>query len=121
MRKLSAKNYNKQMKETEVKQSEPTEQHAQKQIKKGRRYKGRYVLKDGHKVFELDLTTGVIVEATYEVTKNVDFDEVLKGTERKPVRVLVERENCLYMPALNKKNAQKKFKKIFDSVSLVEQ
>lgn len=109
------------MKETEVKQSEPTEQHAQAQVKKGRRYKGRYVLKDGHKVWELDLKTGALVEAQYEVTKNVSYKEVVKGADKKPVRVLIERENCLYMPALNKKNAQKKFKKIFDSISTVEQ
>lgn len=105
------------MKETEIKQSEPTEQVAQKQIKKGRRYKGRYVLKDGHKVWELDLTTGALVEASYEITKNVAYKEVVKGAEKKPVRVLIERENCLYMPALNKKNAEKKFKKIFERVN----
>jgi hypothetical protein len=90
------------------KNSEPVEEVVQ--VKKGRRYKGRYVLKSGHKIWEINLVTNECKEAEYDKDINVDFQT--KNT----VKVLVEKENCIYIPCLNEENARKKFDKIITKV-----
>lgn len=90
------------MKEIELKYQEPTEQVQQTQAKKGLRYKRRAELKGGHKVWQINLITGDITEADYQ-TGAMD---VASGII---VRALIEKENCIYIPALNKKNAKRKF------------
>lgn len=90
------------MKEIEQTQPEPTEQHAQQQIKKGERFKYRVSLKGGHKIWEINIITGKVKEAEYN-DANVDF------TSGKAVKKLIEQEDCVYIPALNKKNAKRKF------------
>lgn len=90
------------MKETQPKHQEPTEQHAQVQAKKHKQYKGRLILKPGHKVWEVNLNTGVIEEAKYEALS-------INLTNKHHVKSLVEKEDCIYIPALNKANAQRKF------------
>lgn len=99
------------MKETQHQAQEPTEQHSQTQAKKQKKFKGRLVLKPGHKVWEVNLLIGTIEEAKYE-SANVVFD---RGKTR-TVKNLVEHEDCIYIPALNKKNAQRKFNDIVNRV-----
>lgn len=92
------------------KTEEPTEQVTQTQAKKGRKYKGRYRIKPGHKIWELSLITGAVVEAEFEKDVNLDY------TKNVAAKILIEKENCIYLPALNKKNAEKKFNRILNSV-----
>jgi len=57
----------------------------------------------GHTMFEVNMTTGEIVPATYESTV-ANFKGGIK-------RKILCKENCLYIPCLNKKNAKKKLAK----------
>lgn len=60
----------------------------------------------GHRVYEFDLSTGVIAEAHVE-SINATFGG---GTKKK----VIQREQCLYAPALNGQNAIRKFAKMYE-------
>lgn len=60
----------------------------------------------GHRVYEFDLSTGVIAEATYE-----SIDATFGGGINKKV---IQREQCLYAPVLNSSNAVRKFAKMYE-------
>lgn len=100
------------MKETQLATAEPTEQVEQAQAKKQKKFKGRLVLKPGHKVFEVNLITGLCIQATYE-SANVVFD---KGKTR-TVKNLIEHDDCIYIAALNAKNAKRHFDNIVNKVT----
>lgn len=91
------------MKEIEQKAQEPTEQVAQAQQKKGTKFKYKVALKSGHSVWEVNLNTGEIKKAVYESSANINFKT--KQSSKK----LIENEDCIYIPALNKVNAKRKF------------
>lgn len=63
--------------------------------------------KPGQKVFEFNLGTGECREATYRQV-NADFRLAMKG-DYSPAKELVTMEGCLYIPALNKGNAESKY------------
>lgn len=58
----------------------------------------------GMKVWECDITTGIIVEAEISIT--LYFDKI--GKQRKNRKVLI-RKNCIYEYAMNGQNATRKF------------
>lgn len=60
--------------------------------------------KKGHKVWEINEETGVVREADYKVDTVVYNFMATKDPER-----LVMNPNCVYIPALNAKNAKKKY------------
>lgn len=94
------------MKEIETKQIVPQEQVFNIGRGKGNKYKQRVPLKPGQRVFELNLITGEVWKAKYKaVAAN------MRGN--KQVEELIENENCIYIPALTKKEA----KKIFDGIT----
>lgn len=64
-------------------------------------------VKPGHKMWELDVNTKEIKEA--EVNRFVIVGK--DGKDKKKARVQIKKD-CLYMPALNLKNAEKRFKKM---------
>jgi hypothetical protein len=59
---------------------------------------GQTLMKAGHKLWELEVETGVIIPATY------DSDLSVTGNKK-----LTIKPGCLYTAALNKKNAFKHF------------
>lgn len=63
----------------------------------------------GHTLFEVNKTTGEITEAEF-VKTDISFHDAANGIKPKNHKVIVK-ENCLYVPALNKKNVIKKLKK----------
>lgn len=63
----------------------------------------RDLLKTGMTLWECNLVTQTIVSAVYE--------EVVASLEGKVHRKLIRDEKCVYIQALNKKNAKKKFEK----------
>ena len=63
-------------------------------------------LRPGHKIWELNLETKELKEA--EITRLVLVGNQLSKKSRGRVDI---KPNCEYMPALNLKNAEKKFKK----------
>lgn len=67
-----------------------------------------HLLSRGHTLFECDTRTGVVSPVVYEETK-AEFKPNMKYTVRKKVN---QKEGCVYIGALNKKNALKKFLKL---------
>lgn len=60
--------------------------------------------KKSHTIFEIDRLTGKAIRAQYKV------DTVILGTNEKGKEKLIINPNCIYIPALNVENAEKKFK-----------
>jgi hypothetical protein len=60
----------------------------------------------GHKLFECNLSTGVVKEAEYEAKRDtINYNQVSFVETKK----LIVHPDCIYIPALNLKNAKKKF------------
>jgi hypothetical protein len=96
------------MKEIQHKDAAATEQVSQTLERKTPRQKARYNLKPGQKTWQINLITGEITEAKVKTTY---FDLNTKGLGKPGdgVTTLVEEPNCIYIPAINKRNARKKF------------
>jgi hypothetical protein len=61
----------------------------------------------GHKLFECNISTGVVKEAEYDKPKDIiGYINSIKFVENKK---LIVHPDCIYIPALNLKNAKKKF------------
>lgn len=77
------------------------------QQQKKLKYQYSSKLKKGHKFFKLNLKTGEVTEAKVE---HFIVSDGKGGTQCKGK--IVREKFCEYMPALNKKNAIKRFKKV---------
>lgn len=95
------------MKELEKHSSEKTEQHAIKPIKKELNFMGSVRLQRGQKLWQMNLETREISLAEYEVIHHLNKE----GGSTKE-RKLIVKENHLYAPAINAKNADKQFFKL---------
>lgn len=106
---LFNKKWNFKMKETKL--IFPQEvKVAQAEAQKKSNYLGSIRPHRGHKCFELNIKTGDVNEASYEQIK-------AKYTTAKSigiVRKIIVKEDCLYISALNKKNAIRKLMKRID-------
>lgn len=92
------------MKETETKSKEPIEviQEQKTELK----LVGRIFPHRGHTLFEFNRATGAMVPATFE-SEDILID--LTGKKQPaPRRRLIVVEHCIYISALNKRNAFKK-------------
>lgn len=91
------------MKETQLNHKDSLKVVEERQIEKKKSLIGHSILRKGHKVFEIDLKTGIIYFA-----KVIETVEIKNG---KPVnkRRVDMKENCYYVNALNVKNAKKVF------------
>lgn len=67
---------------------------------------GSLSLKNGMKIFEINIKEKTIEDVQYE-------DEVYKAFEKTTNRKIIVKENCVYITAINKKNAVRKFKQQF--------
>lgn len=96
------------MKEAEL----PTpriEVQAEKQEQKRLELIGRIKPHQGHVCFEYNIATGEIQEAQF-MEQTVNYAEFVQTrTIQKKIMV---KQGCLYVAALNKTNAEKKFKKM---------
>lgn len=91
------------MKELEPKQQDNKEVHAEAHVPKGTVINPGQ-MHNGHTLWQLELATGIITEVQYD---QVNY-HLLSESVRKKV---VEKEGFKYVPALNAKNADKKFHK----------
>ena len=67
--------------------------------------------KKGQKVWEYNVVTGQTIPATFEpIIETLKHDDLLTG-ERHASKRIIQKIDCLYVVALNKKNALKKFRK----------
>jgi len=70
---------------------------------------GAIKMHKGHTLFEINLKTKEINEAVFKSVDYVVTDTTMNQASKK----IIENENCIYIPALNKNSALKKlFKKI---------
>ena len=98
------------MKELDVHSKLTNEEKTEIQVKKKQEID--YVLlgslrpHKGHKLFECNLLTGLIKEAEYEAKKDtIKYNQISYVESKK----LIIHPDCIYIPALNLKNAKKKF------------
>lgn len=91
---------------------------ASKQIEKQLKYQNSFIVKPNQKVYELNPDTNDITLAQIEVVlnpfatgKKIDLYEGTTTGENKIEQRIVKKPNCLYVPAINLKNAQRKFVK----------
>ena len=97
------------MKELEKEVKMDQEIHADQQQEKQMKYVGSTIIMPGHKLWELDVVSGNIVEAKFDTSEVVvDFENNSTVGRKK----LIMKPGCLYAGALNKKNAFKKFLKM---------
>lgn len=104
------------MKELEIKTGDKIEIVDQKQQKSQLKLLKSIKPHQGHKCWELNTETGEVKEAEFK-EENVDFI----SAENKKIALrkkIITKDGYIYLPALNKKNAIKKFKKL---LSLYEQ
>lgn len=92
--------------------SEKTEVHAQQQKEYKNILIGKIKPQRGHTLWEINIKTGSISEAKYN-TIDVDFAKAVKG-DFSHLKELIVDENCVYIPALNRQNALKKYQKCAD-------
>lgn len=67
----------------------------------------KFDLKKGQSVFEVELETGNI--------KPADYKHLWKGKTKLKDKVLIERQGCIYLPALNKQHAKAMFNNVLKS------
>lgn len=91
----------------ELEEQVKIEASVEKQVKKEEKFLGSMKLSPGHKCWELDLNTLHIKEAEYKKIA-INFAAAQKG-EISRMRKLLTKESCIYVTALNMKNARKKF------------
>lgn len=112
--------------------ADPVAEVAKKEVEKKQQHIGSLKIYKGHTLYEINLKERTIEEAQFEEVK-VDFEKeagikkkqtglgiqrltdgkkrlVLIGEDHKRLRV-VRKENCIYLPALNRKNLRKKLVK----------
>ena len=66
--------------------------------------------KAGHTLFEVNSITKEVTPARFNNKKEIDFLKAQRG-DYSGINDLIMNENCVYIPALNKANALKKFEK----------
>ena len=100
------------MKELTTPGREPIEAVDQTQKKQTERLVARHYPHRGHTMFEFDMKTGKMEPAVFE-SQDVEFDP--KWTKEKSLgckKKLVIKKDCLYISALNEKNARKHLAKM---------
>lgn len=92
------------MKEIEVVHKDVIEVVKQPEVKNLQSYLGSYRPKKGHTLYEFDVVQKVLVKAQF--TTDSEFKMYTPvGVNAYCSKKVVVRENCIYIPALNKKNA----------------
>lgn len=94
------------MKELEQKTKEDIEIIQQQQIKKQLKHIGSIQPHSGHTCFEYNTKTGELIPAKFK-EEAVNFEDAAKGIVSMKRKIIIK-EDCIYVTALNKKNAIKK-------------
>lgn len=95
-----------------VELSTEDKQVEERQMKKGFFQRMSVMLKPGQKIWELELKTGILKEATYEEA-NYNMET---GTGHRRIN---EKPGYFYLPGINWKNAQRKFSKVLENKLLI--
>jgi len=109
------------MNELKPKDNDKIEIVKQQQKKQTLVLQKKVVLQNGHSIFEFNINTRQIVLADYEPPREtIHYQEALDmyhkkitskidifNAQTKTVSKVIQKENCIYIPALNKKNVIK--------------
>ena len=69
---------------------------------------------ENHTLFEFDLKNKTIVLANFEPEiKEIHWNDAVNGNFKKKNKKVIKKENCIYIPALNKENCIKILKRDF--------
>jgi hypothetical protein len=68
---------------------------------------------ENHSLFEIDLNTNEIKLAIFDEQPSIKWEDALKGNIS-VLKKVTKKENCIYISALNKKNAIKILKRDFN-------
>lgn len=85
----------------------------QRQVKTEKRVT-QLIIHPGHTCWEFDLATGLIEPAKVETVTAVPHAHA--KSVHNIVSKIMQRQDCLYCSALNKKNALKRFVKMYDAL-----
>ncbi len=96
------------MKETELINKDEIKLHAEKQQEKQTKLVHRIKPHQGHKCWQYNRDTEELTLAEFQ-TEALDFNAAAKGQVALKRKILVK-ENCIYVTALNRKNALKHVK-----------
>ena len=107
------------MKETQPSTQDKVEIVKQVQQKKQKKHVGRMLPGDGHTCFELDKTNYVMRVADVIEDKDYQFGTVRNGLKDTTPRKVNVKENCIYIFALNAKNAQRKLMKKYPQIPFI--
>lgn len=100
------------MKETEIQSQDKIEIVKQTSIEKQTVLLGSLKPKKGHTMFEINLKLKTITEAVFDSPATLKFGEAVKGNVSSKLKITVK-PDCIYISALNKKNALKVLKRNF--------
>lgn len=81
----------------------------QTEIEKKRVFVQTLKPKRGHILFEFDLVEKVVRRAEFVKPKEISFLDAMETGGKKISKEVDGKENCVYVSALNQKNAEKKF------------
>lgn len=81
-----------------------TEINVKKRQKVEHVLEGKLVPENGHSIFEVNKVTGEVKKAEFKTNAAVF------GAKKPPEQIII-RPDCVYIPALNKRNALKKYNK----------
>jgi hypothetical protein len=108
------------MKELEKHEAEKTEIHAVTPVKSEKVKRGELRPKPGQRIFQLELSTGIITQAEFKEEKVVLVPRFCLytnrqiGVDEKIVRDILEKPGCLYVNATRAEVADKKFHKMLN-------
>lgn len=101
------------MKEINQKSADKIENIKQVSIEKKNVFLGSLKnLKKNHKLFEVNMKLKTIVEATFDDPPAIKFTDAQIGAKTAHKKITVN-QDCVYIPALNKKNVVKILKRDF--------
>lgn len=75
-------------------------------------FDSKIVPHENHTLFEIDLNTKEIKLAVFDEQPAIKWEDALKGSIS-AIKKVTKKENCIYISALNKKNAIKILKRDF--------
>ena len=98
----------------ELKQRFSENLEVQKQAKKDiqKRLDGNIQPKKNHIVFEINVCENTIIQAVFDKNITITFAQAV--SERKENKSITRKKDCIYISAMNKKNALKILKRDFN-------
>jgi len=80
-------------------------------------FHSRIMPHENHILFEFDLRNKQLRLAVFEPEiKDIHWNEAINKNFKKKNKIVIKKENCIYISALNKENAIRKIKKDFNII-----